>query len=206
MNHLTHPSTSADIRIFSLGISKFCYIKKCRYKLYFSTEFLFILNFLESFKICLMNLVIILIMSAKMATPGLLKITVSWNKGYDVSFLSMTSPTKIYHVIQIILPMCSCDQSLITVAFLWEKLSQPQFYKDFTKKTAFFEEWSFFKFNNVGLALGTNLKSYTNVPKGLKLKPRMVWGLTPTFVEVTAEKLVGGGFFAPSLHPLPHPE
>ena len=23
-------------------------------------------------------------MSAKMATPGLLKITVSWNKGYDV--------------------------------------------------------------------------------------------------------------------------
>ena len=40
----------------------------------------------------------------------------------------MTSPTKFYHVIQIILYMCSCDQSLVTVAFLWEKLSQPQFY------------------------------------------------------------------------------
>ena len=75
-----------------------------------------------------------------------------------------------------------------------------------TKKPAFFEEWSFFNFNNVGLALGTNFKSYTNVAKGLKLKPRMVWGLIPTFVEVTAEKLVGGGLFAPTGHPHPHPE
>ena len=33
--------------------------------------------------------------------------------------------------------MCSCDQSLVTVAFLSEKLSQPQFYKDLTTKTAF---------------------------------------------------------------------
>ena len=31
-----------------------------------------------------MNPVIILMMSAKMATQGLLKITVCWNKGYDV--------------------------------------------------------------------------------------------------------------------------
>ena len=39
---------------------------------------------LESLKICSINLVIIFIMSAKMATPGLLKIMVFWNKGYDV--------------------------------------------------------------------------------------------------------------------------
>ena len=81
-------------------------------------------------------------MSAKMATPGLLKIMVLWNKGYDVIILSMTSATKFYHVIQIILWMCSCDQSLVTVAFLWEKLSQPKFYNDLTRKTALFEEWS----------------------------------------------------------------
>ena len=31
-----------------------------------------------------MNMVIILMISAKMATPDLLKITVFWNKGYDV--------------------------------------------------------------------------------------------------------------------------
>ena len=37
----------------------------------------------------------------------------------------------------------------------------------------------------MGLALGTNLKLYTSVVKGLKLKVRKFWELTPTFVEVT---------------------
>ena len=49
------------------------------------------------------------------------------------------------------------------------------------------------KFNNLGLALGTNLKLYTSVAKGLKQKVRKSWGLVPTFVEVTGVKLVGGG-------------
>ena len=86
--------------------------------------------------------------------------------------------------------MCSCDQSLITVAFLWEKLSQPQFYKDLTGKIAFFEGWSWFKFHNLGLALGTNLKFYTSEAKGLKLKVRKFSELISTFVEVTGEELV----------------
>ena len=100
------------------------------------------------------------------------------------------TPPKIYHVIQIILYMCSCDQSLVTVALLWEKLSQPQFYKDLTRNTAFFEGWSWFKFNNLGLAVGTNLKFYTSVAKRLKLKVRKFLGLIPTFLEVTGEKPV----------------
>ena len=62
-----------------------------------------------------------------------------------------------------------------------------------TRKIAFFQEWSWFKFNNLGLALGTNLKFCTSVAKGLKLKVRKFWGPNPTFVEVTGEKLVGGG-------------
>ena len=33
INHVTHPLSSADISIFSLEISKFCYIKKYRYRL-----------------------------------------------------------------------------------------------------------------------------------------------------------------------------
>ena len=61
-----------------------------------------------------------------------------------------------------------------------------------TRKAAFFEGWSWFEFNNLGLALCTNLKFYTNVEKGLKLKFRKFWGLIPTFVEVTGERLVGG--------------
>ena len=52
------------------------------------------------------------------------------------------------------------------------------------------------KFNNLGLALGTNFKFYTSVGKGLKLKVRKFWRLIPTVVEVTGEKLVGG-LFAP---------
>ena len=93
--------------------------------------------------------------------------------------------------------MCSCDQSLVTLAFLRETLLQPQFCKDLTRKTAFFEGWSSFKFNNLGLALGTNLKFYTSVAKGLKLKVRKFWGLTRTFVKVTGKKLVEEGDFLP---------
>ena len=50
-----------------------------------------------------------------------------------------------------------------------------------------------FKLDNLGLALGTNLKFYTNVTKGFKLKVRIFWGLILMFVEVTGEKLVVGG-------------
>ena len=110
----------------------------------------------------------------------------------------MTSPTKFYHVIQITLYVCSCDQSLVSETFLWQKLSQPQFYKDLTKKTRFFEGWSWFKLNNLWLAVGTNLEFHTSVIKGLKLKVRKFWGLIPTFVEVTGEKLVGGTFWVTS--------
>ena len=35
--------------------------------------------------------------------------------------------------------MWSYDESLVTLAFLREKLSKPQFYKDLTTKIAFFE-------------------------------------------------------------------
>ena len=41
-------------------------------------------NFFESLKIFLINMVTILIISAKLATPGLLEIKIFRNKGYDV--------------------------------------------------------------------------------------------------------------------------
>ena len=69
--------------------------------------------------------------------------------------------------------------------------------KGFDQKNHFFEGSSWFKFNNLGLTLGTNLKFYTSVTKGLKLKVRKFSGLIPTFVEVTGEKLVGGSFCPP---------
>ena len=61
-------------------ISKFCSIKKYSYKLHIGTYFLMLLTVLEYLKIISINLVIILMVSAKMATPGLLKIEVFWKK------------------------------------------------------------------------------------------------------------------------------
>ena len=73
-----------------------------------------------------------------------------------------------------------------------------------TRKTAIFEGWSRLKFNDLGPALGKNLKLYNSVAKGLKLKVIKFWGLTPTFVDVTGEKLVGWTF-SPTPTPPPFP-
>ena len=66
-----------------------------------------------------------------------------------------------------------------------------------TWKTTFFEGCSWFKFNNLRLALGKNLKFSTSMEKGLKLKVRKFWGLIPTFVEVTGKKMVEWLFCLP---------
>ena len=134
-----------------------------------------------------MNLVIILMVSAKVATPGLLKGTVFWNKWYDVIIFVNDVVKKILSRDSNYIVDVFMWQSLVTIAFLWEKLSQPQSKKDLTRKAAF---------NNLGLTLGTNLKFYTSAAKELKLKVKRFWWLIPTFVEVTGEKLVDGAFLA----------
>ena len=50
-------------------------------------------------------------MSAKMATPGLLKITVFWNKGYDV-IISVDDVTN---------KILSRDSNYIVDLFMWPK-------------------------------------------------------------------------------------
>ena len=118
MNHVTHPSSSADISIFSPEMSNFFYIKKHRYRLHFSTWFLILLAFLESLKICLINLFIILMMSAKMANPGLLEITVFWNKGYVLIIFVDDVTNKI-------LPR---DSIYILEMFMWPKFGNCTIY------------------------------------------------------------------------------
>ena len=61
---------------FLFEISKFCYIKKYRYRLHFDKELLIILTFFEYLKIVVINMVTIFMIPAKMATLGLLKIKV----------------------------------------------------------------------------------------------------------------------------------
>ena len=66
MNHVTHLLSSGDTSIFLPEISRCYYIKKYRYRFHFGTQYLILLTFLEPFpEICLINLVIILMMSAK---------------------------------------------------------------------------------------------------------------------------------------------
>ena len=52
----------------------------------------------------------------------------------------------------------------------------------------------------MGLTLDVALNFYTSVAKGLKLKVKEFYRLIPTFVEVTGEKLVGGGGLPPILN------
>ena len=60
-----------------------------------------------------------------------------------------------------------------------------------TRKNTFSEEWPWFNFNNLGLALGMALTFYTNVTKARKLKARKFEEIIPTFVKVTVKELVG---------------
>ena len=59
------------------------------------------------------------------------------------------------------------------------------------KKITFFEGWSWFKFNNLGLTLGIVLEFHKSMAKGLKLKVENFWGLIPMFVEAKGEKVLG---------------
>ena len=59
-----------------------------------------------------------------------------------------------------------------------------------TKTDNFFERWFWFKFNNLRPVLATDLKFFTSVKRGLKLKDRKILVLIPTFVKVTGEKLI----------------
>ena len=68
-------------------------------------------------------MVTILMMSAKMATLGLLKISAFWNKGYDVIISAHDVTNKFLshdsnYIIDVVM-----SPKLVTVSFQWEKLS-----------------------------------------------------------------------------------
>ena len=66
MNHVTQPLTSADISIFFTGNQQVLLYQEIQIYIAFS----------ESLNVFLINLIIILMISAKMGSPGLLKITI----------------------------------------------------------------------------------------------------------------------------------
>ena len=141
--------------------------------------------------------------SAKMAASVLLKMKVLWNKGYYV----------IYSVYDITSKILSHDSYYIMDVVMWPKFGNScirvreviitSIILGVDQKNCLF--WGVVLVQNLGLALGTNLQFYTSLSKRLKLKVRRFFGLIPTFVEVTGEKLVGGGSFChltPALTPI----
>ena len=90
------------------------------------------------------------------------------------------------------LQLWSCDQSVVTLAFISEKLPQSQFYKGLTKKKHFFVGWSCFKFSNLGLVLCIALKFYTSLEKGLKHKVRSYVSKSYTGITGREEGCVHG--------------
>ena len=137
-------------------------------------------------------------MSATMSTQGLLKIKLFLNKGYAV----------IIYVHDITNKVLSCDSHYLVDVVMSPKFGNSSFsireviiisiLSGFDQKNCFFEGWSWFKFNNLGLALGTNFKFYISIAERLKLKVRKCWKFVPTFLEVTDEKLAGE-IFSPSI-------
>ena len=69
------------------------------------------MTYFESLHIVLINMVTILMMSAKMTTLGLLKIKVFWNKGYDV----------IISVHDVTNKILSRDSNYIVDVVMWPK-------------------------------------------------------------------------------------
>ena len=96
---------------------------------------------------------------------------VSWNKDYDVILSVHDAATKFYHVTDIMLLVWSCDQNLITLAFLWEK--NLNFIRIWPEKTLYLTG-----------GLGSSWIIWD-------------WELISMFVGVTGEKLVRGHFCFP---------
>ena len=88
-------------------------------------------------------------------------------------FLSMTSQTKFYHMTQIFSRIIHVH--LVTVAFF-------NFRRVWIEKPIFFQGWSCFKRNNIGMVLDMASKFNSSLTKVLKLKFSKFWGLIPTEV------------------------
>ena len=129
---------------FSLEITIFCYIRKYRYILHFDTWFIILLTFVENLRIFLINMVTVLMMSAKMSTPGLLKINFSWNTGYEV----------IISVHEVTNKILSRDSNYIVDVVMWAKFGNSStsmkeviitsILKELDQKKSFFERWPWF--------------------------------------------------------------
>ena len=92
---------------------KFCWHRAfCQRK---SAMFECLLILFESLKVVLINMIAILMVSARLATSGLLKMKIFWNEGYDVIFPAHKDINKIL----------SFDSNYIVDMVIWAKFGNP---------------------------------------------------------------------------------
>ena len=136
--------------------------------MYFNTQCIFLLNFFT-------NMGAILMMSSKLTTLGVLKRKMLWKNIYDVLI-------SVYDVTNKVL---SRGSNYVADMVMWLKfanfsISMRRCYElNFTKsqlEKPFYEQCSWFKFTNLGLALSTTFESYSSMGKGLKIKVGKLWG------------------------------
>ena len=156
--------------------------------MHFNTYFLNF-TFSKSLRVALITIIAILLMSAKLATPVILKTNVYWNKRYHfiIYFNNVTNKN------------LSRDSNYIVDMMIWPKFGNSsisetlwwhQSYKGLTRKNELFEGMSWLKLNHLRPVLDIALEFYISVAKDLNLKVRITWGLIPTFEEVLGENLV----------------
>ena len=128
---------------------------------------------------------------SKIGPLCLCKIKLFRNKSYDVETSDHDATNKI---------LSRGSNYVIDIA-IWPKIGKYNILKRkviiIRRKTQFFDECFWFRFNNLGLALGTTLKISSCTTNGLRLKVAKFWRLISTFAEYTWGK-TGRDLFPPS--------
>ena len=98
MNYMTHTLSSADIRKNFTGNQQIFLYQEIQIETAFSYIISNSFNFFRVLKIVLIKMVIIFMMSAKMATLDILEIKGFWKKDYDVKIYLHDVINKICHM------------------------------------------------------------------------------------------------------------
>ena len=93
-------------------------LKFCWHRAFYqrkSAMFECLLILFESLKVVLINMIAVLMVSARLATSGLLKVKIFWNEGHDVIFPAHEDINKIL----------SFDSNYIVDMVIWAKFGNP---------------------------------------------------------------------------------
>ena len=138
---MTHPLSSTDISIFYQNLTILVISRNTDKKLHFGTFFLILLIVINSLWVVLINMIAILMMLVKLATPRLPEIRLFWKKSYDVIVFLCDVTNKILSrgsccIVDMVMRTKFGSSSISTTSFLWGLFNQ---------KNQFFKRYFWFK-------------------------------------------------------------